>query len=90
MNTTTRLSAAVIAFALGIGSLFASDWPGFRGSRGGVADDKDLPSQWTTDNVLWRIKLPGAGTSSPITTGDKIFVTVNAGYGTAITKQPVD
>ncbi len=86
MSTTTRLSATVIAFALGIGSLCASDWPGFRGSRGGVADDKDLPAQWTSENVLWTIKLPGAGTSSPITTGDKILVTVNAGYGTAITK----
>lgn len=86
MSTATRLCAALLAFGLGIGSLLASDWPGFRGSRGGVADDKDLPAQWTSENVLWKIKLPGAGTSSPITTGDKIFVTVNAGYGTAITK----
>ena len=36
--------------------------------------------------MLWKIKLPGAGTSSPIITGDKIIVTCNAGYGTAITK----
>ncbi len=84
--TTTRFAATLVAFILTLGSLFASDWPGFRGSRGGVADDKDLPVQWSKDNVLWRIKLPGAGTSSPIITGERILLTCNAGYGTAITK----
>jgi outer membrane protein assembly factor BamB len=86
LSTTTRFTAALVTFSLTLGSVLASDWPGFRGSRGGVADEKDLPVQWTKDNVLWKIKLPGAGTSSPIVTGEKVLLTCNAGYGTAITK----
>ena len=86
MNTSTRFAAVLILFSSTLGSIVASDWPGFRGSRGGVADDKDLPVQWTKDNVLWKIKLPGAGTSSPITSGDKLILTCNVGYGTTITK----
>ncbi len=86
MTTTTRFAMALALFTMGLGTLFASDWPAFRGARGGVADDADLPVKWTKDNVLWKIKLSGAGTSSPITTGEKIFLTCNAEYGTSITK----
>jgi len=67
-------------------STVAEDWPGFRGSSGGRSDDKNLPVERSKENLLWKIKLPGAGTSSPITTGDKIILTCNAGYGTAITR----
>ncbi len=81
-----RLAAALTLFSFAAGSLLASDWPGFRGGRGGVADDKDLPVQWTKETLIWKAKLPGAGTSSPIVIGDKLIVTCNAGYGTAITK----
>ena len=37
---------------------------------------KHLPAEWSTDkNVAWKAKLPGYGWSSPITWGDKVFVT---------------
>jgi outer membrane protein assembly factor BamB len=81
-----RFAAALVVFSAALGSLLASDWPGFRGAHGGASDDKDLPAQVSKDNILWKIKLPGAGTSSPIVTGDRILLTCNAGYGTAITK----
>ena len=82
MKTPIRFTAAVIVSASAfLGSLVAADWPGFRGTRGGVADDKDLPVQWSKDNFLWKVKLPGPGTSSPITTGDKVIVTCYTGYG---------
>ena len=68
------------------GSLVASDWPGFRGAYNGASEEKNLPVKWSSDTLLWKIKLPGAGTSSPIVTGDKLIVTCNAGYGTTITK----
>src|ERR1043165_4406251 len=76
----------MIAFSTLLGSLMAADWPGFRGARGGAADDKDLPVTWTKEHFLWKIKLPGPGTSSPITSGDKIFVTAYTGYGTTLNK----
>jgi outer membrane protein assembly factor BamB len=75
------------AFLVSVGSLaWAADWPGFRGSQGGVAEDKDLPVQWTKDNFLFKVKLPGVGASSPIISRDKVLVTCYSGYGTTITK----
>jgi len=57
--------------------LGADNWPQFRGSRGGVAaDDPALPDTWSaTDNIVWKIDVPGRGWSSPIVWGDHVFVT---------------
>lgn len=85
MNRSARFAAVLLVFTMALGTQAASDWPGFRGPRGGVADDR-LPAKLSKDNVLWKVKLPGAGTSSPIITGDRILLTANAGYGTSITK----
>lgn len=76
--------AFLISFAL-LNSL-AADWPGFRGNGSAVGDAKDLPVEWSKDNILFKVKLPGPGTSSPIVTGDRVFVTAYSGYGTAISK----
>jgi outer membrane protein assembly factor BamB len=67
-------------------ALRADDWPAFRGSHYGTAADKDLPVEWSKDNILWKIKLPGVGASSPITAGDRVYVTCYSGYGTTLTK----
>lgn len=60
-----------------------ADWPRFRGPNGSaVSDEKDLPVEWGPDkNIVWKTQLPGWGTSSPITWGDKVFVTCFSGYG---------
>lgn len=60
-----------------------SDWPQFRGPGGaGVSAAKGLPTTWSgRENVLWKAALPGAGTSSPIVVGGKIFLTCYSGYG---------
>ena len=60
-----------------------ADWTRFRGPNGdGVSEDKGLPSAWSAaSNVVWKTALPGFGASSPITLGDKIFVTAYSGYG---------
>ena len=61
----------------------AADWPQFRGPGGlGVAPDKNLPTTWSAkENVVWKTEMPGAGSSSPIIVGKKIFVTSYSGYG---------
>ena len=61
----------------------AADWPQFRGPGGsGVGDAKGLPVTWSsTDNIVWRTKLPGPGTSSPIVVGKRVYVTCYTGYG---------
>src|SRR4051812_11883840 len=69
----------------------AADWMQFRGPGGsGVSDDKGLPEKWSeTENVVWKTKLPGPGTASPITVGDAIYVTSYSGYGES-TREPGD
>jgi outer membrane protein assembly factor BamB len=53
------------------------DWPQFRGPNAGVAaDDPRLPHTWSeTQNVLWKADIPGVGWSSPVVSGDHVFVT---------------
>jgi outer membrane protein assembly factor BamB len=48
----------------------------------GVADGRNLPVRWSqTENVLWSVKLPGWGTSSPVVYGDRVFVTSQLATG---------
>jgi outer membrane protein assembly factor BamB len=67
----------------GSGVLAARDWPHWRGpSTTGVAAPSALPSAWSaTENVAWRAQLEGAGVSSPIVSGNRVFVTSQAGDG---------
>jgi hypothetical protein len=52
-------------------------WPRFRGPSGqGTVYAENVPLTWsTTQNIGWKIELPGRGNSSPIAWDDKIFVT---------------
>ena len=60
-----------------------TDWPRWRGPNAdGVADSRDLPLKWgRTENVLWSAELPGWGTSSPVVSGDRVFVTSQTTQG---------
>jgi outer membrane protein assembly factor BamB len=70
-----RLVLVVGAAALLAGPAAAGNWPRFRGPNGtGVSDDKNVPLQWTGKDVLWTAALPGAGNSSPIVWGDRLFI----------------
>ena len=55
----------------------AQNWPQFRGQHAGVAaDNPALPDSWSeTQNVAWKIEIPGRGWSSPVVHGDHVFVT---------------
>ena len=61
----------------------AGDWPQFRGPDAAArSGDTGLPATWDADtNIVWKVALPGPGASSPVTFGDKIFVTCYSGYG---------
>jgi len=60
----------------------AADWPQFRGpNAAGISEEKDLPVKWSaTDNVRWKAELPGRGLSSPIITGNRVYLTASSGY----------
>jgi hypothetical protein len=76
---------ALTLVALLAGAAAAADWPGFRGPNGnGSTDERGLPVTWDTksmENVAWKSKLPGLGTSSPVVVGDNVLVTCYTGYG---------
>lgn len=66
----------LLAFAFFPAVSRAEDWPCWRGPRGdGTSLESKLPTKWSTgENVVWRIDIPGKGHSSPIVSGDRIFV----------------
>lgn len=56
----------------------AGDWPWWRGPNfNGVADEgQDPPVKWSeSENILWKVSIPGRGHSSPIIAGDRIYLT---------------
>ncbi|MFG0240818.1 MAG: PQQ-binding-like beta-propeller repeat protein [Gimesia chilikensis] len=61
----------------------AADWSQFRGPSGnGVSESTGLPTEWSAEkNILWKTKLPGHGSSSPVLYGDQIFLTAYTDYG---------
>jgi outer membrane protein assembly factor BamB len=52
-------------------------WAQFRGPHAGVVqDDPALPETWSeTENVVWKMNVPGLGWSSPVVWDDHIFLT---------------
>jgi outer membrane protein assembly factor BamB len=76
MNT---LACRRLAFLLLLSSLSAGltqEWTRFRGPNGsGISAAKTIPTSWTDKDYNWKLALPGAGHSSPVLWGDKVFVT---------------
>jgi outer membrane protein assembly factor BamB len=80
---TMRKTSLFLSVLVALGGSFAvgrrvkaGNWPRFRGPNGtGVAADKGVPVSWTQKHgVLWTKALPGAGNSSPVVWGDRLFL----------------
>lgn len=73
----------LLVLLVGSVDALATDWPNFRGPGGSApSSEKHLPVTWSDDeNLAWKTDLPGAGSSSPIVSGDRVFVTCYSGYG---------
>ena len=74
------LALAVVEATLGVAltaQVERDDWVQFRGPGArGVVEESGLPTTWsTTDNVAWVTAIPGLGWSSPIVSGDTVFLT---------------
>ena len=56
---------------------FAEDWPSWRGPRqDGTADSSTYPTKWSaSENIKWKVPVPGVGHSSPVISKGKIFLT---------------
>jgi outer membrane protein assembly factor BamB len=83
MGAVMRTVMLSVSFLVLAGPTFAqqaeSDWPCWRGAKAdGVADGRTLPTRWSpTENIVWSVKLPGWGTSSPVVLGNRVFVTTH-------------
>ena len=78
-----RIVPFCIALTLVARTTNAADWTQFRGPNGaGISAELNVPLTWSdTENLRWKVELPGPGSSSPIVIGDRIFVTCYSGYG---------
>ena len=51
------------------------EWSGWRGPRhDGTSLESGFPTRWSaTENVVWKVAIPGKGHSSPVVWGDRLF-----------------
>lgn len=79
------LTLKMICVVIGLfsGSLLQSesDWPTFRGPRGDGVSASSVAESWNADaqsgeleGVLWQVDVPGLGHSSPVISGDRVFL----------------
>jgi outer membrane protein assembly factor BamB len=83
MNFVARTIAALLLVAGVLSAIAKSEnWPGWRGpARTGVTGDTGVPTIWSaTENVLWKVPLPGTGTGNPIIWDDRVFLTASDGH----------
>src|SRR5262245_1892075 len=76
MTLSLKAPSALLAVVIAATPSSAQNWPQFRGARAGVAaDDPRLPDKWSaTENIAWKIDVPGRSWSSPVVWGDHVFV----------------
>ncbi len=66
---------AVMVIIISAYTARTQNWPGWRGPNGdGTSTETNLPIEWdSTNNVIWKSKIPGVGHSSPVVWNDRIF-----------------
>jgi outer membrane protein assembly factor BamB len=73
-----RSTLAILAVCLiHAPSVHAENWPDWRGpDHDGVSHETGLPTKWSeTENVAWKVKMPGKAGSTPVIWGNQIFLT---------------
>jgi outer membrane protein assembly factor BamB len=78
VKSPAALPALLIGLVLSAaGAAHADNWPQWRGpAYDGVSKETNLPAEWSdAKNVAWKLPLPGAGSSTPVVWGDRIFLT---------------
>jgi outer membrane protein assembly factor BamB len=77
-----RVSLTFVFGLLAVSS-FGGDWSQFRGPDGlGISIEKNVPTKWSSsENIAWKVALPGPGASSPMVAKGRVYVTCYTGYG---------
>ena len=75
MKNVYRLIAAIIIL-VNVDSIFAQNWPQWRGPLAtGAAPAGNPPVEWSEQqNIRWKTRLPGTGYATPVIWGNDIFV----------------
>jgi outer membrane protein assembly factor BamB len=79
---STRLARSAVVVALmgcaaSFNTVLAENWPQWRGPKNnGISNETNTPTKWSkTENVAWRLPLPGPGGATPAVWGERIFLT---------------
>src|SRR5262245_54229899 len=73
--------AVGVSFIAAMTAHGADAWPQFRGPAGTANSSvKNLPEKWSeTENLRWKVNLPGRGVSCPVVADGKVYVTASSG-----------
>jgi outer membrane protein assembly factor BamB len=82
MKGKTALALFTTAHMLAVCALHAApspaerNWPQWRGPlANGVAPSGNPPLAWSeTENIKWKVKIPGSGRATPIIWGNRVFI----------------
>ena len=85
------ISLSLLVF-LAFSAPLSADWPQFRGPDGqGHSDAKGLPLHWNeAKNVTWKTAIPGKGWSSPVISGNQVWMTSATAKGLSLHAVCVD
>src|SRR5690606_12464045 len=85
ISTAAVCAALIVLASSGLRGDAAEYWPHWRGPlASGSAPVGDPPVRWSeTENVRWKVAIPGRGKSTPVVWEDRIYLTtaVPAGSG---------
>ena len=72
--------ATILAFAFAA-TAAETEWPQFRGPTGqGISAATGVPVEWSaTENVAWKVEVPGKGWSSPVLSRGRLYLTAAVG-----------
>jgi len=84
MPTLVRAALLLAVLSTPYSVLRAADWTRFRGPNGsGLVEDAAVPLKWSkTENVLWKVEVPGLGHSSPIVVKGRVILQSATSDGT--------
>ena len=86
--------AGSLAFAAATAAAPApnENWPQWRGPlQNGVAPAANPPTTWSeTNNVKWKVKIPGSGQATPIIWDNRVFIQTAIPTGKKVEAKPAE